>query len=188
MPQNLYWTRSVSLRVPITSCQYQNWLALTVYHSPHHILYIWHMLLQYIKFSTTISITFHHPSRIPRILQDVLICCGKSEGGCADSWSEFVSLFSSWVIYFLPYLFLTPMSWYWGPSMCVQCIMGRSKPNIFCNRRAQQSPLSQSPPECELLLNAVLLGRSQSVSRPPDSSWMELGLWLTPYGMSEELQ
>lgn len=111
MPQNLYWTRSVSLRVPITSCQYQNWLTLTVYHSPHHILYIWHMLLQYIKFSTTISITFHHPSRIPRILQDVLICCGKSEGGCTDSWSEFVSLFGSWVIYFLPYLFLTPMSW-----------------------------------------------------------------------------
>lgn len=61
------------------------------------------------------------------------------------SWSELVSVSSSRVIYFLPYLFPTPVSCHRGPSMCVQCIMGGSKPNIFCNRRAQWSPPYSKP-------------------------------------------
>lgn len=67
-------------------------------------------------------------------------------------------------------------------------LWGDPSPIFSVTGEHSDPPRSQSPPERELLLNAELLGRSQSVSRPPDSSWMELGLWLTPYGMSEELQ
>lgn len=184
---NSHWTSNVPSTMPIDICQYH----AHVYRSPNHALHFWQMLLRYIKFSSSISIEFPHPSRIPPILQDVLIFAAERAKEVMNSWSAFVSVFSSRLIYFLPYLFQTPVSWHWGPSVCVcvcVCITGGSKPNIFCNQRHTHTAI---PPFLKALQSVsflLLFVGSQSVCRPPDSCWMELRLWLAPYGMSEELQ
>lgn len=145
---NLFWTRNVP--VPIKTCQYQNWLTFAVYHSPIMYYASDRCYCSILNSSPPSALYFIIPVGFLIFYKMFWYAAKRTKEGIA--WISFHVQLPSYI--FPPYLFLTLVSCHRGPSMCVQCIMGGSKPNIFCNRRAHQPLRSQSPPERELLLNA----------------------------------